>query len=116
MDEDVALMRIVIFLGIPGIAVSGVDILLNLIVQTAQILRCAAQYATLKAGEASLGHKITDSRNSTTVLRLPIYLLAQVRHSKRPASLESAFLSEAMQIWVSIYTITKYSTCAPFYH
>ena len=65
VDEDVALVRIVIFLGIPGLAISGVDILLNLIIQAAQILRCAAQYATLKAGEASLGHKITDSRNST---------------------------------------------------
>ena len=33
--------------------------------RTAQILCRTAQYATLKAGEASLGHKITDSRNST---------------------------------------------------
>ena len=65
VDGDVALMRIVIFLGIPGLAISGADILLNLIVQAAQILCRTAQYATLKAGEASLGHKITDSRNST---------------------------------------------------
>ena len=33
--------------------------------RTAQILCRTAQYATLKAGEASLGHKTTDSRNST---------------------------------------------------
>ena len=31
-------------------------VLLNLIIQTAQILRCAAQYATLKAGETRFGH------------------------------------------------------------
>ena len=33
--------------------------------RTAQILCRTAQDATLKAGEVSLGHKITDSRNST---------------------------------------------------
>ena len=31
-------------------------VLLNLIIQAAQILHCAAQYATLKAGETRFGH------------------------------------------------------------
>ena len=48
VDDDVALVRIVVFFGIPGLAVAGVDILLNLIVQAAQILCRTAQYATLK--------------------------------------------------------------------
>ena len=35
-------------------------VLLNLIIQAAQILRCAAQYATLKAAETRFGHMLKE--------------------------------------------------------